>query len=65
MSKQELTYESAYAELQHILQALQRDDINLDQLARELKRAKELVAFCKHKLRSVEEQLEDIFDEEE
>ena len=65
MSKKELTYERAYAELHKILQAIQNDEIGLDELAKELKRAKELIEFCQGKLKSVESELDEIFEGEE
>ena len=65
MSKEKLTYERAYAELNQILKAIQEEQIGLDQLAMELKRAKELIQFCREKLRAVEHELDDIFDEDE
>ena len=64
MAKQKLTYERAYAELRKILNAVQQDEVGLEQLAAELKRAKELIAFCREKLHAVEEELEEIFEEE-
>ncbi|RLD21926.1 MAG: exodeoxyribonuclease VII small subunit [Bacteroidetes bacterium] len=65
MAKKKQTYESAYAELQTILNAIQSEEVSLDALATQLKRAKELVQFCKEKLRAVELELEDVFDEDE
>ena len=65
MAAKKLTYESAYAELQEILVSIQQEEINLDSLAKQLKRAKELIEFCKEKLHAVEEELDDLFDEEE
>ncbi len=65
MAKKKQTYESAYAELQTILEAIQTDEVSLDALATQLKRAKELIQFCKEKLRSVELELEDVFEEDE
>ncbi|MDX1476954.1 MAG: exodeoxyribonuclease VII small subunit [Saprospiraceae bacterium] len=65
MDNQELTYETAYAELHHILQSIQQDEIGLDQLASQLRRARELVDFCREKLRTVENELNEIFEEDE
>ena len=65
MAKKKQTYESAYVELQSILEAIQSEEVSLDALATQLKRAKELIQFCKEKLRVVELELEDVFDEEE
>ncbi len=65
MTKKKQTYESAYAELQKILEAIQTKEVSLDALAAQLKRAKELILFCKEKLRAVESELEDVFDDDE
>ena len=51
-------YKEAYAELQEILQDLQAELIDIDQLSEKLERARVLVAFCKEKLRSAEEKLQ-------
>jgi exodeoxyribonuclease VII small subunit len=59
MSKK-LSYDSAYAELNKILASLQSDEVSLDEISDKLKRAAELSAFCKSKLRSIEEVLEKI-----
>lgn len=65
MASKKLTYEAAYAELQEILVSVQQEEINLDALAKKLKRAKELIEFCKKKLHAVEEELDEIFEEDE
>jgi exodeoxyribonuclease VII small subunit len=65
MASKKMTYESAYAELQEILISIQQEEISLDDLAKQLKRAKELIEFCKEKLHAVEEELDDLFEEEE
>ncbi len=65
MTKKKQTYETAYAELQNILEAIQTKEVSLDSLAAQLKRAKELIQFCKEKLHAVEAELEDVFDEED
>ena len=65
MARKKLTYESAYEELQEILANVQNDEVPLDTLATQLKRAKELIAFCKEKLRAVEEDLDEILEDED
>ncbi len=65
MTKKKQTYENAYEELQTILEAIQSEEVSLDALAAQLKRAKELIQYCKEKLRAVELELEDVFDEED
>ncbi|HLO57047.1 MAG TPA: exodeoxyribonuclease VII small subunit [Saprospiraceae bacterium] len=60
MSKKNMTYDAAYAELNNILSSLQKEDVSLDDLSDKLKRAAELSDFCKTKLRSIEEDIEKI-----
>lgn len=55
----ELTYDKAYQELQTIVDRLQSEEIGLDTLSKEVKRAAELVAFCKEKLRSIETEIDE------
>ncbi len=59
MKKQEakLTYESAYAELQHIMQEVQSEAVNIDDLTAKIARASELIRFCRERLRMTEEEV--------
>jgi len=59
----EMTYESALEELQQITQNLQEGKIGIDELAVQLQRAAELIRFCREKLRSVEKDIEGLFEE--
>ena len=54
-----ITYNKAYEELQSIVEKLQSEDINLDNLGKEVKRAAELVNICKTKLRTIETEIEE------
>ena len=56
MTKQ-LNYEEAMAELKQIMQEVQQADISLDTLEEKMKRAQELLAKCKEKLRTMETDL--------
>ena len=59
-------FDQAYEELQDIVAKLQEDDAGIDSLSSKMKRAKELVEFCRDKLREVEEDIEAIeFDNDE
>ncbi|WP_234868269.1 exodeoxyribonuclease VII small subunit [Flavihumibacter fluminis] len=60
MMETPLTYESAYAELQEIVTALENETISVDELALKVKRATQLVAFCQEKLKSTETELDKI-----
>lgn len=58
--KTELTYQKAYEELTKILNEIEGEKIQLDKLSEKMLRAKELLTFCKNKLREVEDSFEDI-----
>lgn len=62
MSKQDLTYNDAYLELQQILNDIE-SDLSIDALTDKLKRAKTLLQFCKEKLRTVEEEVQSLIEE--
>jgi exodeoxyribonuclease VII small subunit len=49
-----LTYEEAYAELAAIARAIENESIAVDVLAEKVKRAAELITYCRQKLRSTE-----------
>ena len=61
MSKKSMTYESALKELQQVVEDLRNEIVSVDELSGKVKRAKELIAFCKLKLRNVGDDLEGIF----
>ncbi len=54
----ENSYQKAYSELQSIVAKMQNEEIGLDELGKEVKRAAELVKMCKEKLRDVEKEIE-------
>lgn len=57
-----LTYDSAMKELQVIVNQLQEEAVSVDDLSNQVKRAAELVKFCREKLRSTEEELGGLFE---
>lgn len=58
-----LSYDQAFAELQQIMQALQNDEISVDELAAKVQRASELIIQCNTKLRDTEKKVSEIIDE--
>lgn len=60
----EITYTKAYEELQQIVNDMENEDINIDELEKNIKRASELLKICKDKLHKTElnvlKNLEDI-----
>lgn len=60
MANEQLTYSSAFTELESIMQDLQEDKISVDELTGKVKRAAELIAFCNEMLRSTEAEVTNI-----
>ncbi|MEL7118030.1 MAG: exodeoxyribonuclease VII small subunit [Bacteroidota bacterium] len=58
-----ITYEQAVEELRSILESLQSGNTSIDDLQKQAKRAAELIAFCKNKLRMTEEELKMFYDQ--
>lgn len=55
------TYSQAYSKLAKLVEEIERDDIQLDTLADKVKQAKELIAFCEDKLRTIEKEVGEAF----
>lgn len=62
MKKEQLSYSSAQAELQQIVRQLQDDQINMDDLAAKVKRAAELIDWCRQHLRQTETEIGQIME---
>ncbi|HYG20649.1 MAG TPA: exodeoxyribonuclease VII small subunit [Ohtaekwangia sp.] len=60
-----MTYESAYSELQKIAAEIESETVSVDVLAEKVKRAAELIAFCQSKLRNTEEEVNNIIKQME
>jgi exodeoxyribonuclease VII small subunit len=65
MAKQELTYSKAYAELEKIVSQIENEEIEIDKLTEIVKRASELLSFCKEKLKKSEKEVTNIMKEME
>ena len=62
MSK-EIKYEAALAELQAIVRKMENDELDIDQMSEQLKRAQELIKLCKNKLTKTDEEIKKILAE--
>lgn len=58
-----MKYEEAYEELQVIISDIESGEISVDSLSEKVKRAAELIAFCKEKLTSTESDVQKILDD--
>ncbi len=59
MSK-EIKYEAALAELQTIVSKMENDELDIDQMSDQLKRAQELIKLCKDKLTKTDKEIKKI-----
>ncbi|NLA61736.1 MAG: exodeoxyribonuclease VII small subunit [Bacteroidales bacterium] len=63
MKKGEITYTAAKAEIEKIVALIESDELDVDQLTKHVKRASELVAFCKKKLTETDKELQKVLDQ--
>lgn len=64
MTKKEIKYEEAVALLEEIVDKMENDELDIDQLSDQLKRAKELVKLCKDKLTKTDEEIKKLLSED-
>ncbi len=62
MAKKEITYAEAMAEIERILGRFRSEEMDVDCLAAEVKRATELIACCKERLRKAETEVKKILE---
>ena len=62
MSK-EIKYEAALAELQAIVRKMENDELDIDQMSEQLKRAQVLIKLCKDKITKTDEEIKKILAE--
>ena len=64
MENNEMKYEKAVSELEEIVDKMERDELDIDQLSEQLKRAKVLVKLCKDNLTKTDEEIKKLLSEE-
>lgn len=60
MKKNEITYNAAVENIEDIIARLGDNEMDIDMLSKEVKRASELIAICKEKLRDASKEVEEI-----
>lgn len=65
MAKKEIPYTEAMAEIEKIMSKLRGESIDVDTLTAEVKRASELIEMCKKRLRTTEEEVRKLFNDEQ
>ena len=64
MAKKELTYTEAIVELEYILKQIENtEEINIDKISFQVKRATELIDFCKKQLHNIDKELEKMIND--
>ena len=62
MAKKALKYGDAVREIEQMLEKLRTEQLDVDTLANEVKRATELIAACKSRLKEVEGEVNKILE---
>ncbi len=57
-----ITYEEATKQIEEILMRLRNNEISVDDLSKEVKRATELITLCRNKLTTAEADLKKILE---
>jgi exodeoxyribonuclease VII small subunit len=63
MVKKEFSFSEAVIEIEDILKQIESGELDIDKLSVEVKRASELIRQCQKKLRTTEEEINNIFRE--
>lgn len=57
MEKKKVNYEAAVSRLEEIVRKMESDELDIDQLAAQLKEAQSLIKLCKDKLTKTDEEI--------
>ena len=52
--KKQITYKQAYDELENLINEIESDSVQIDALSDKVKRANDLITYCREKLRNLE-----------
>ena len=63
MAKKNFNYTDAVQEIEQILERFRTEQLDVDALATEVKRASELIAACRERLTTVEKEVNHILEE--
>lgn len=64
MEKKEMKYEEALRQLEDIVEKMENDELDIDQLSDQLRKAKKLVKLCKDKLTKTDAEIRKLLSEE-
>lgn len=61
--EKKMTYNEAIAELEHIVLEIEEGSVTVDELSEKVRRAAELLRFCKEKLSGTEDSVKQILED--
>ena len=64
MAKDEVKYEEALRQLEHIVEQMENDELDIDVMGEQLKRAQKLIKLCKDKLTKTDNEIKKILGKE-
>lgn len=62
MAKENIKYEEAVSQLEQIVANLEEEELNIDDLSSELKKAQKLITLCKQRLTKTDEEIQKILN---
>lgn len=60
--KQEIKYEEAVRQLEEIVEKMENNELDIDQLSEQLKKAQALIKLCKDRLTKTDEEIKKILE---
>ncbi|MBR5697496.1 MAG: exodeoxyribonuclease VII small subunit [Prevotella sp.] len=64
MNQEQMKYEEAVTRLEEIVKKMENDELDIDQMAQQLKEAQQLIRLCKDRLTKVDADIKAVMDEE-
>lgn len=64
MAKQQVKYSEAIAEIEEILELIEKGELDVDELTGKVKRVSQLIQICKSKLQSADEDIKKILSQD-
>ena len=64
MAKEELKYEEALHQLEHIVTQMENNELGIDALSEQLKKAQKLIKLCKDKLTKTDNEIKKILEKD-
>lgn len=60
--EEQISYDAATEQIEEIIAKLRNNEVSIDELSREVKRATELITLCRYRLTRSEEEIQKILE---